>query len=289
MSSSTRVAAAVAALALALVSAPAASAAPTVFGGSTGAGEPIVLTADPSAEKLRSAVIAWEAECDDGRLFPVAVELTAATGAPGVSPDARDLTMNRNARGSFAGVQIGRLDLGPQLAAVTARLSGKLAARRASGTLDANVEITDRATGARVSGCRTGTLRWSAARDPGRVYGGATSQEEPVVLRLDRPRRTVTDLLIGWETSMCDPPESFFRLGDRFVNFPLRSGRFGGSFTDSVSVPGGKLDFAYQLSGSLARKSARGRLRVTVTRTDATGAQTMTCDSSGVSWQARTG
>jgi hypothetical protein len=276
------------ATALALITAPGAAAA-AVFGGSTRAGEPIVLTADSRAKKLRSTVITWEAACDDGRLFPVAVELTAATAAAGFTPGPRDLMMSRNRQGKFAGEQVGALNLGSQIAGVAARLTGKLGARRASGTLEANVEITYAATGEAAGSCSTGAVRWSATRDPRRIYGGATSQEEPIVLRLDRRRRTVTDVLVGWQTSTCEPPENFIRFGERFGNFPLRSGRFGDAFADSVSAPDGTIDFGYELNGSVARSSARGRLHVTVTSTDATGMQTMACDSGGVSWSARTG
>jgi hypothetical protein len=280
--------AALAAAAGALAATPAAVAAPAVFGGSTRAGEPIVLTADAKAKKLQSAVISWEAECTDGEVFPVAVELTAATAEPGFSPGPRSLSVNRNRRGRFAGDQLGRYDLGSHVAGVSARLSGKLGARRASGTLRANVEIVDRATGAEAASCSTGTIRWSAARSPGRVYGGVTSQEEPVVVRLDRGRRNVTNLLIGWQTGSCEPA-GFFRLGEEFVDFPLRSGRFGNDFTDSVTAADGKIDFGYQLSGSVARSSARGRIRVSMTATDVAGARMMACDSGGVSWRARTG
>jgi hypothetical protein len=276
------------ATALSLVAVPAATAAP-VFGGSTAAGEPIVLTTDPKAKKLRSVVIAWVARCEDGMLFPGAIELTAVSADSGFSPDVRDLTMSRNGEGRFAGVQVAGWDLGAQLAGVELRLSGKLTARRASGTLAANVEISDSATGQATGNCRTGTVRWSATRDPGRVYGGATSQEEPIVLRLDRRRRAVTDVIVGWQAGKCDPPENFFRYGERFVNFQLRSGRFGDAFTDSVNVPDGNIDYGYDLSGTVARRSARGRIRVKVTRTDANGAPMVACDSGNVSWRARTG
>jgi triacylglycerol esterase/lipase EstA (alpha/beta hydrolase family) len=48
---------------LALAAAPSAFAASAVFGGTTNADEPIVLVADQKNKKLKSAVIALEAEC----------------------------------------------------------------------------------------------------------------------------------------------------------------------------------------------------------------------------------
>jgi hypothetical protein len=280
-------AAVLAAAALALVAAPSSLAASAVFGGSTAADEPIVLVADQTAKKLTSAVIALEAKCDDGTIFPWYVRLTATN--PTSSPDPRDLAMSRNSRGRFSGEEVAGAVYGAVKASVDVRLSGRLSARRASGSLEATVQIVDSASGAVQNRCRTGPVRWIATRDPGRIYGGATSQEQPVVVRLDRRRRTVADLRIGWATSSCEPP-SYFRLGDHLVNFPLRAGRFGATFSDTDDGPNGsKVAVDYQVSGSVSRRAASGRLRVTFTQTDAAGAQMLTCDSGTVSWQARTG
>jgi hypothetical protein len=154
------------------------------------------------------------------------------------------------------------------------------------GTLDADVDITDRASDERAGSCRTGTVRWAATRDPGRVYGGATSQEEPIVLRLDRRRRTITDVLVGWQTSTCEPPENFMRFGERFGAFRLRSQRFGDAFTDSVSHVGREDRLRLRVDRI---DRARGRLHVTVTGTDAAGSRTLACDTGDVPWRARTG
>ena len=37
-----------------------------VYGGSTSAGAAIVVNADKKAKKLRSAIVSWKANCDDG-------------------------------------------------------------------------------------------------------------------------------------------------------------------------------------------------------------------------------
>ena len=101
-----RVAMAAAALTLA---APSTSlAADTVFGGSTTAGDPIALTADKKAAKLKSAVIAWVAPCDDGMQFPVSLQGDGRRVRAGLRrPDPRDLAVTRNAKGRFAGTQTG--------------------------------------------------------------------------------------------------------------------------------------------------------------------------------------
>ena len=61
---------------------------------------------------------------------------------------------------------------------MSARYAGKLSAKRASGTLDATITVVD-ASGTTVTTCRTGSVRWSATRAPGRVYAGSTAQDHP--------------------------------------------------------------------------------------------------------------
>src|SRR3954452_19473067 len=129
------VAAAVAAAAT--TASPAVAAGGAVFGGSTSTGAAIVINADKKARGLRSAVVSWTAKCDDGSRFPVAVPLQAVTAEPGFQPGFRELATSRNAKGRFAGTQLGAFDLGDRVAALSARYSGKLSAKRASGTLDA--------------------------------------------------------------------------------------------------------------------------------------------------------
>ena len=60
---------AAAALAALLGSAPGALAADRVYGGSTSAREAIVVNADKAGKKLRSAVVAWRADCGEGPYF----------------------------------------------------------------------------------------------------------------------------------------------------------------------------------------------------------------------------
>jgi hypothetical protein len=160
----------------------------------------------------------------------------------------------------------------------------------ASGKLAATVSILDNASGTEVMTCETGSLKWSASRSAGRIFGGKTTQDEPVVARLDRKRKTVTDLLVGWESDTCEPPDRYFRFGERYRGLTVRSGRFAS--TDDESYPtddGGTLAYGYKLAGSVARRSVRGSLRVTVTGTDAAGATTLSCDSGQVTWKAATG
>ena len=50
-----------------------------VYGGSTSAGEPIVVRADSKAKKLRGIVLSYIAPCSDDQMFPYAGELRAGT------------------------------------------------------------------------------------------------------------------------------------------------------------------------------------------------------------------
>jgi hypothetical protein len=278
------------AAALPLVAVPPAFAASGVFGGSTSAGEAIVLTTDAKAKKLRSAVIAWDAPCADGRSFPMAVELAPVAAEPGFTPGPDDLLVSRNAKGRFAGRQFAVWGLGTQSAIINVELSGKLRAARASGRLKATVSILDETTVAEVTTCETGSLKWSASRSAGRIYGGKTTQDEPVVVRLDRKRKRVDNLLVGWESSTCEPPDRYMRFGEQFSNFAVRARRFGDTFDQSYPTDdGGRIAYAYDVAGTLSRRSIRGRLHVTVTGTDAAGATWLTCDSGAVDWRAATG
>lgn len=285
-----RVVASALAAAFSLIFAPPTFAASGVFGGSTAAGEPIVLKTDAKAKKLRSAAIGWRAECADGRFFPFGAELTAVANEPGFTPNPDELLTSKNAKGRFAGTQMGVMDLGELVAPISIELAGKMRSGRASGTLRATVSIVDKATGAELTTCETGSQKWSASRDAGRIYGGMTSQDQPVVVRLDRKGKRVGDLIIAWETSTCEPPDRFLRVPESFTGFAVRSRRFSGSFDDTVSTDdGGRIAFAYNVAGKVSRRSIAGTLTVNLTGTDAAGATSLTCDTGAVSWRTSTG
>jgi hypothetical protein len=286
-----RVVASALAAAFSLIVVPPTFAASGVFGGSTSAGEAIVLKTDAKAKKLRSAVIAWRAPCSDDRHFPMAVELTPVADEPGFTAGPEDLVMSKNAKGRFTGTEVAIFRLSDTQSAVAeVKLKGKLRPARSSGTLTATVTILDATTPMEAVTCETGTLKWSASRAAGRIYGGTTSQDHPVVVRLDAKRKRVADLLIGWETSSCEPPDHHLAVGDELSNFEIRSGRFGDIFDASYPLDGGgQLAYAYDVAGSVSRRTVRGTLRVTLTRTDATGATDLTCDTGAVDWRASTG
>jgi hypothetical protein len=278
------------ALVATLAGAPAALAANAVYGGSTGGGEPIVITADKAGKALRSAVIAWRANCADGMYFSDGASLTPGKASPGFTPDPGELLMKRNAKRRFSGVQATGFDLGDSAAVVTVSLDGKLSPKAASGTLSADVTIIEKATGNQITTCSLARSRWKATRAPGRVYAGKTSQDEPVVARLDAKRKRITDLLVSWDSTSCQTP-GYVHYGERLHNIDVAaSGRFSDSWdaTDPLS-DGGTARTTYALAGRVAKRAARGTLRIGVTWLDAAGATTDSCDSGGVTWKATTG
>ena len=267
-----------------------ASARNAVYGGSTSAGAPIVITADKKAKKLKSAVVSWRAVCDDGRGFPVAMPLAVAKAESGFDPGVRELATSRNGKGRFAGVQVGSFSMGDQAAIMAANYAGKLSAKRASGTLVAVIRVVDQASGDTVANCTTGSVRWSATRAPGRVYAGSTAQDDPIVVRLDAKRRKVADLLFSWQSGTCKPDSVFLSVNESFSDFPLASGRFGDAFNMTFKPDeGGDGKVAYDITGRVARTRASGTFRVNLTETDAAGTVTTACDSGSVSWSAVTG
>jgi hypothetical protein len=276
-----------AAVAAGLVSAPSALARGAVFGGAMTDAQAIVLRTDAKAKKLKSAVIAWAADCKSEGYWAGGGDLPAAPAEKGFAPDPRELTLTRNKDGRFSGVQGYAASAGDSTALVTVQVAGRIKGKTARGTLHANVAIID-AGGNTQDGCDTGTQRWSATRAPGRVFGGVTSQQLPVVLRLDRSGRRVSDLMTGWG-AQCQP-DGGIQVPEQLSGFPIKDHRFGDAWSRDFSLDdGSKRTFAYSVAGKLGRGKASGSLQVKVTQTDPAGAQTMSCDSGAVSWRALTG
>jgi hypothetical protein len=284
-----RLTAAVGATAAVLATAPRAHAADAVFGGSTRSADPIVVKADPELTELRTLSISWRAGCGDGSGFPDARELTPADPVEGFAPGANELLVSRNAKGRFAGRQLGSMDLGSAVAVVVVDVSGKLKPRRASGTLSATVKIADKATGTEITSCQS-KQTWVAARSPGIILGGSTSQGEPLVVRLNAARTRVNDVITVWRAP-CASSGGYFRVPDHFVNFPLkRTGGFGNPFSDDAPIDaGGKRHWDYSISGRVSKTKAKGTLAVKVSDNDAAGASLDVCDTGRVSWKASTG
>lgn len=285
MSSSMLRTALAAAVAASLAAAPSASARVHVLGGATRDGEPIVLRTDGKGKRLKSAVISWTATCKGGGLWSEGTEVKSASPEPGFLPDPGELTMSRNARGRFSGTQLASSISGELSAGIVVEMAGKLSPKRATGTLTANVRLLDQ-DGNVVDACDSGAVKWTASRSPARIYGGKTSQDRPVVVRLDRARRTVSDVLISWGSRTC-VPDGYLSYGERFHGFSLEGGRFGDAFSQDYSLDDGSTrTFAYEVAGKVGRRAVRGSFRAKVDQRDPGGAQTFSCDTDAVSWSA---
>ena len=100
-------------------------------------------------------------------------------------------------------------------------------------------------------------MRFSATRSPGRVFAGSTSQDHPIVVRLDARRRKVADLLFGWESSTCKPDDIYLNADESFGDFPLAGGHFGDAF-DTGYTPDEGGDGQGQLRHHRARRAHAG-------------------------------
>ncbi len=276
--------------AAATLGAAGAAQAAAIYGGSTHDGEAIVLTTDAAATTLKTATISYHADCGDKGMYSVAGQYTIGKPQPGFSPGQFDLIASKNAKGSFAAKQLVAQNLGDHIAVIAFNVQGKLKGTRASGTLSATVTVSDMATRAVAGTCATGTVRWAAARAPGTIFGGATSQDEPVVLRVSG--RKISDLMFGWSTHSCAPDATHsYSYPEQLSNFKLgSSGAFKGAFTYPVTFGDGtKRTFDYRLGGTVGATKAKGTIAIKFTDTDAAGAQTQACDSGPLTFKATTG
>src|SRR4051794_31753273 len=146
-----------------LAAAPAALAADAVYGGASGAGDPIVVKANRDATQLRSIVVSWNAACGEGQDFPASGTLTAVKPVPGFSPHPAELVVSKNAKGRFKGVQFISFQSESNTAAASVSIEGTLKQGKATGKLTATVKIIDKATGDSVGSCQA-SQSWTAAR-----------------------------------------------------------------------------------------------------------------------------
>jgi hypothetical protein len=234
--------------------------------------------------------VEWEANCTSGEVFPFVAVLGGGNGPQHSGPSGGSSFFGDpiSKSGSLTARTIGSLDLdNNQTAALIQNLKGKLGTTRASGTLHGHIDIVDNTTKQIVDSCDTGTLHWKAPGPQNLVYGGASTQEAPVVLTLARGGKRVKEFRIGWNAACT--PSGFFVLGDDLTNFNVsRSGAFGGSF--SLSFPlsgGGQNKFDYTLRGKVGKTKASGTFAVTLTETDGTGAQVGVCTLPSTRWSAK--
>lgn len=285
-----RVSAFAAVMAAALVIAPNAFASNAVFGGAVTKGEPIVLTADAKAKVLKTVTVAFDPPCPNGaRVPPYAAKLGVKKVAPGFPVAMNALGVTKNAGGKFSGTVATSANGNGVSWLLTMSMSGKLSKTKASGTMFGSVtEVTD--AGETNMTCETGVLKWTASRKAGFIYGGATSQSEPVVLRLNSSKRKVADFIYSW-ASECVPEGFFHDVFEPLTNFGVTSkGIFGDSWSsDYQRDDGGTNRWSYALTGKVGKTAASGTLQTSLTDLNSSGGADHTCDSGRLTWKAMTG
>ena len=163
------------------------SSAPTRRAGASLAGRLLARRAAPTARASR-----------------VAATLTPAEPVAGFSPGADELLISRNAKGAFTGTQLAGVRprrRSPPRSRSRSRASSSRARHR-----DPHHGREDHRQGHRSHAhLLRERMRWTATRTPGIIYGGVTSQGEPIVLRLDAaPRARQRRRSLAWH-GQCAP------------------------------------------------------------------------------------
>jgi hypothetical protein len=113
---------------------------------------------------------------------------------------------------------------------------------------------------------------------PGTIFAGTTSDSRPIVLQRSRDGRRVDALWVSFYAA-CQEAGGGFAIGEELLDFPLRSGVFGDTWT---AEPDRTISALYSLRGRVGAVRASGTLRVVVTVKD----EGETCDTSELSWNA---
>jgi hypothetical protein len=262
-----------AAACFALAPASTAAARDGVYGGATRAGDPIVLTSDAKGQKLTGAVFRIRVDGQD-EWWPLAgtVKVRPAPKDPKLLPT-NVLVAARNAGGRFDSSLLTVLATGPDrvlMAGVT--LKGSLTTARAKGTLSGWVAATDAATQQPTGFWETGTVKWTAERSAGRIYGGATADALPIVIKLDRRAANVSDLWLSYGMDQSTPPGSSWSASDGFSDFPLTKGRFGDAFSNPIRESDGTTTtYAWSIAGRVTPTAATGTVALNISGTQPTG------------------
>jgi hypothetical protein len=256
------------AAALALTAAaPAAAAAPaTIYGGTLPDDAPFALRLANDGRTLKSLLAHVRTTCDGGQYRTLSgqddLPRTRLSEHGGLRADVRSSAEFEDGTG-----------------AVTERLRGSLRNGRGRGTLSVTIVVTNATSGAKQT-CRSGKLRWTAVSSPGTVFAGTTSDGRPIVLRRSRDGGKIDSLWVSFYAA-CSEAGGGFAIGEELVDFPLRSGAFGDTWTYE---PDKTISAQYSLRGRVGAARASGTLRVVVT---VKGDEADTCDTTQLSWSAR--
>jgi hypothetical protein len=283
---------AVAGMALALTATTPAAAAPTaIYGGHTSDFAPFSLQVAANGAKLTGMQLQAEFRCDDGAGASWSGRASFQSFKPAtVEPGDNVFTPARiSRRGTFraTGEATATYGVDDKIGAITETLRGTVRRGSAHGTYSATLVMRNADTGATVRTCRTGAVRWEARSKPGRVYAGLASSGEPLVVERSPDGGRVRVLWVAW-TAPC-PSGGAFEIGEGVTNFTIsKRGRFGDRWSHEEKRDDGGTDVrTYTFDGSVGAAAASGTFGVQITRKDAAGATTETCESPLARWTAR--
>lgn len=261
-----------------------------VYGGTTSQDSPFVLQLRRGGRAVDHAAIIISTKCSDGQMLQSFETLSFDDDVPAFIGQGHHFFANGklSRQQTFKSAGLGSERFGERTGVMIEKFKGRLMPNGvASGSYSATMDLYDE-HGAAVATCKTGIVRWTARSAKGQVYAGSTSQDQSVVIELDRQRRKVTDLRVGWGAA-CVPSGSWL-IGDHLISFPISGDSFGDAFRESVDMDGGgKRRFGYAIKGRVGKTKASGRLSVNVDDTDGTGAATSSCRTGSVTWSATSG
>ena len=252
------------------------------YGGTLDSGGPIALQLSPGTDQLvplGRITFATPASCSgtlDRFLLMVNEPIVSSFNLPAGNA----LIGLRRFDGRFTARGARTISIGEDTGSVVEDLAGRIAGAETRGSYSARIEVSA-ADGTALGTCETGTVRWRARSAPGRIFAGATSDDQAVVIKLDRRGRQVRQMRIG----------SFLECGEAgglaAVNeFSARLGA-DGRFADTDDYTAGGDRGRDQVRGRVRGIFARGTFRDRISTTAPDGSP-VRCDTGRVTWRART-
>jgi hypothetical protein len=159
-------------------------------------------------------------------------------------------------------------------------LTGSVSGSAARGTLVARRTVVELATGRVLRSC-TRAIPWRTIRGAGTVFGGATSAGAPVVLRVTRDHRRVTQALISW-AAPCRRVALYREPSDEWL-LPFRLAGDGGFVQSYRYDAGDRGQVIGRFAGRVRETTASGTFRTRVR-----GPRDR-CDLPPQTWTAATG
>jgi len=168
--------------------------------------------------------------------------------------------------------------------ALTVALKGKVTKIKATGTFDVSGSTSD-PNGTILDRCESGGVRWTLRR--ANVYGGATTDDRALSIRVDRNRTRLKSFFIDFPV-LCNSRIYYFSLEHLDIAV-RRHGKVAKHGLTGLPLPGlqdSSVSGQYWLQAKLGARRAHGTYRAvgTARLTDGT---TLTCDTGVMRWRAR--